>query len=486
MRNTPEPSWHKQREQEIIAHVERMLTDPKFIIDTSSGRRSVVGLKQSKKHGDKTVELKRIMSQLRPDRALELQMPTGQTFEATFAVNKWIIFQKVIGRLMVVVQSPTKEILKDEPPQPLSAGETRRALAALPPPLPGVPTTTVLVSTSGFHADAHELAERTSERTIVLVEPNESGGWSVYGSTEMSGVLRLFDPEPEDTKQKRVEQAIDLMKDELITGSLSADKIAHETQLPLQLVEDAVKSYAKNTSGLMSKRFDGRLLLFREGSMPTGKSVGGEGMSLLDRIKTLFSRKGDNERKIAFLSERRAALTSQRETSHEEVFKLEKKESELRHEFKANESPMVRKRITSQLVQLRKEIERRTQLLQVLNQQINVVSTHLHNLELLQQGKGAQLPDSEEIASDAAAAEEMLAQLQADSEVADSVSASTTMAGLSSEEQALYEELLAESGDGKAKSAAAESTDVDEVVRQTPTKAPAASNAPRRAESEPG
>jgi hypothetical protein len=208
-------------------------------------------------------------------------------------------------------------------------------------------------------------------------------------------------------------------------------------------------------------------------------------MSLLDRIKTLFARKGDNERKIAFLSERRAALTSQRETSHEEVFKLEKKESELRKEFKTNESPTVRKRITSQLVQLRKEIERRTQLLQVLNQQVNVVSTHLHNLELLQQGESAKLPDSEEIASDAAAAEEMLAQLQADSEVADSVSAATTMAGLSNEEQALYEELLAESG---TKTTATPALGDSETERSppAPTKTQASQSTPRRAESEPG
>ena len=38
-------------------------------------------------------------------------------------------------------------------------------------------------------------------------------------------------------------------------------------------------------------------------------------------------------------------------------------------------------------MQLRKDLERRQQLLGMLNQQINVVSTHLHNLELVQQGQ---------------------------------------------------------------------------------------------------
>ncbi|HEX8340707.1 MAG TPA: hypothetical protein VF624_07355, partial [Tepidisphaeraceae bacterium] len=90
-------------------------------------------------------------------------------------------------------------------------------------------------------------------------------------------------------------------------------------------------------------------------------------------------------------------------------------------------------------------------------QQTNLVSTHLHNLELLHQGRGAQLPDSETIATDAAAAEEMLAQLQADSELADSMSATTT-ASLSNEEQALYEELLGEAAAKKSPAASPVST----------------------------
>ncbi len=483
MRNTPDASWHKQREQEIVSHVERLLDDPKFVIDTSVGRRNTASTNRQVRASDKSVDLKRLMSQLRPDRELEQQMPVGRTLEATFSVNKWWIFQKIIGRLMVHVLPPTKEILKGESPEPLSIGETRRQLGALPPPLPGVPTTIVLVSTAGFEPDVHELAERTSERTVVLVEPNESGGWSVHGSTEMSGVLHLFDPEPSSTKGQRIEQAIDLLNDELLTGAISAEKVALLTQLPLQAVEDTVKSYAKRTPGLQSKRLDGRLLLFREGSAPTGKAVGGEGMSLLDRIKTLFSRKGDNERKIAFLSERRAALTQQRDVSHEDIFKLEKKESDLKKEFKANDSVVTRKRITAQLVQLRKEIDRRTQLLTVLNQQINVVGTHLHNLELLEQGRTSNLPSSDEIATDAAAAEEMLAQLQADSEMADAMSTTVT-SGMSSEEQALYEELLKESGEGKAASTTAAPDEPEEP--ETPAKSQASNPERRTAQGEPG
>ena len=119
-------------------------------------------------------------------------------------------------------------------------------------------------------------------------------------------------------------------------------------------------------------------------------------MPLLDRMRALFARKGENEKKITFLSERRASLNQQRDRAYEEIGHLEQKDDQLQKEFKDVTSPVTRRRITSQLVQLRKDIERRQQLLQVLNQQINVVSTHLHNLELVQQGQSSRLPDSEE------------------------------------------------------------------------------------------
>ncbi len=441
MRNAPDASWHSAREHEMVEHVQRLLGSRRFVVDTTLGQRPVTAMKVMVKAGDRSDELKRLMSQHRPDRALESAMPVGRTLEAVFSVNKWWIFQKVIGRLLVVIAPPTRELVHGETPHPMTSGEARRVLASVPPPLPGVPTTVILGSTSGFAPECHELAERTSERTIILVEPNESGGWSVHGSTEIQGVLELLDPEDESTKEKRVHAAIDLLGDELATGSLSAERVAVETELPLQRVENAVKSYATQKGGLVAKRLDGRLLLYREGSTPQGKAVGGEGMSLVDRFKLLFNRKGDNERKIAFLSERRAALSQQRDTSNDELFKLEKKESQLKRDFKENDATTARRRITAELVQLRKEIERRQQLQAVVNQQVNIVGTHLHNLELLNQGRAAKLPDTDELATDAAAAEDMLAQLQADSELADSVS-SSSISSISSEEQALYDELM--------------------------------------------
>jgi hypothetical protein len=217
-------------------------------------------------------------------------------------------------------------------------------------------------------------------------------------------------------------------------------------------------------------------------------------MAFVDRIKSLFARKGETEKKIALLSEQRTAFSQQLDRSYEEIGVLEKKDAELRDEFKNASGAVTKRRITSQLVQLRKDLERRQQLIGVLNQRINVVSTHLHNLELVRQDASAKMPDSEEIANDAAAAEEMLAQLQADNEVAESVGGIATT-GMSEEEQALFAELELEAKGGVTMPDHAD----EKVVEETPTRVaetkttpqresspPTKQSEPRRTEPEPG
>jgi hypothetical protein len=217
-------------------------------------------------------------------------------------------------------------------------------------------------------------------------------------------------------------------------------------------------------------------------------------MAFVDRVKALFARKGETEKKIALLSEQRTAFSQQLDRSYEEIGVLEKKDAELREEFKNASGAVTKRRVTSQLVQLRKDIERRQQLIGVLNQRINVVSTHLHNLELVRQDDHAKMPDSEEIANDAAAAEEMLAQLQADNEVAESVGSIAT-AGMSDEEQALFEELEREAKGGVTmpdhaedkteEPAPAKVAAVPPIPQKQPSP-PSKQSEPRRSEPEPG
>src|SRR5881227_1067094 len=103
-------------------------------------------------------------------------------------------------------------------------------------------------------------------------------------------------------------------------------------------------------------------------------AAGGSDMPFLERVKALFSKKGNDDKKIAFLSERRAALSQQQDRIYEDLNKLENKEGELRQQFKDSSSALTKRRLTSQLLQFRKDIERRQQMLAVISQQVNVVN----------------------------------------------------------------------------------------------------------------
>ncbi len=480
-----DPAVHRQLETDFIRHVEQLLDDDRLRVDTTRGRRPVAMAVRNVNKWDKSVDVQRLMSEMRkPDRELLQRMPVGTTLDVTLRQKKWLVLKSPIGRLVATCVSPVKTLLKGQEVQPLKPADVSKILSEMPPPIGNVPSTVVLMSTSGFTIEAHELAERRADRTVVLVEPNKAGGWAVYGPVETKALVDLFDPEADESKRERVREEIGIATGELTAAGIASDKLAARTLLPMQLVESELKNYAKAHPGLVAKRLDGRVVLFQEGSVPasaTSASGGGE-MPLLDRIKTLFARKGETEKKVAFLSERRTALMQQQGRSYDDMTALEKKESDLREQFKTATGEITKRRVTGQLLQLRKDIERRQQLLAVLGQQINIVSTHLHNLELVHQGKSAKLPSSDEVAADAAKAEEMLAGLEADSELAGSVGGIANT-GMSAEEQALYDEL--ERGN------AATETAVDRPGETVRSSQPAATNnatqAPtRQRESEPG
>ena len=129
------------------------------------------------------------------------------------------------------------------------------------------------------------------------------------GPERARSIADLFDPEGDSDKRTRVLDLISESQIDLLTSGIAADKIAGKSQLPLQFVEGALKEYAKTNPGLSAKKLDGRFVLFREGSgsLSTAGIGSGGSMGLMDKVRTLFSGKGETEKKIAFLSERKAA-----------------------------------------------------------------------------------------------------------------------------------------------------------------------------------
>ena len=503
MRNSTDPSVHREREKQLISHVERLIEDERLRLDTTRGRRPITTLIRHVQKNDKTRELKGLMAEMdRPDRELQAKMPLGESLDVTLSQKSLWFFKKQVGKLQVLCVSPTRELIAEKTPELMTGSDITKILTDLAAknPVVGVPSTIVLLSTGGFTRESHTLAERRADRTLILVEPNDAGGWTVTGPPEMQALVDLFDPERDDAKRQRVRSYLEERHIDLLSGGLAADAIVARTQIPQQIVESELKSYAKENPGLAAKRLDGRLVLFQEAASAAlgATGTGGDFMPFIDRMKTLFSHKGNDEKKAALLAERKAALTQQRDRLFEDMSAMETKETELREEFKASPSALTKRRLTSQLLQFRKDIERRQQLLAMLGQQVNVVSTALHNLELVRQGHSAKLPTSEELTNDAVKAEEIMAELEADSEIAASISPMGA-AGMSDEEQALFEELEREAAGstGAAKTTGASQTSPDKVPSASEKKpaekmrpeqqASAPTRAePRRGEAEPG
>src|SRR5688500_315413 len=172
MRNSTDPTTHKAAEAQIVAHLERLLEDGRFMVDTTRGRRAVPGFLLNVQKDDHATDLKRTMSEMNlPDRELQERMPVGQSIEITLQTTKWLVFRKTVGRIKLVCLSPTRKLLAGEEPQPMSAADVRKVIEQHAPSQSEVPTTAVIVSTSGFEMAAHELYERRPGRTIILAEP---------------------------------------------------------------------------------------------------------------------------------------------------------------------------------------------------------------------------------------------------------------------------------------------------------------------------
>ena len=482
---------YRAAEREVVRHVEALIAgelagrDRQLHVETLRGTLAVANLRRDVARSDQSAAIKRRMVELdRPDHALQRALPEGTVLDVTLTGKVALFFHQRVGHVRFVSLPPADELIEGREPGPMSAEELRRRLAEVPPPAGAKgPATTIVLAGGGLTGDARELARRDERGALALIEPGRGGGWRVHAPKGMEDLARVLDPEADADRRRRVRAALDARQTELLGGGVDLEAVAAGLRLPEKLVRQEAKQLARERADLRVKVIDGAPMLYREGSgiLPPDEEKGTT-LAMTDKLRGLFGGKSAAEKKVAQLSERRAALARQRDRHYDEVGTLEQQEQDLRQQFKASDSPIAKRRLTSQLVQLQKDLARRQQLAAVLNQQINAVGTHLHNLELVKQGQTAALPDADEMAEDAARAEEVLADLQANSELADAIGG-VGATGLSAEEQALYDQLEAEG--------AAQAPDAD-VQPAVPQRAPTtarnqpAAETPRRAQPEAG
>lgn len=371
--------------------------------------------------GDETDSLRATMARRRMyDRKLLEKLPHNRRIELKGFDRAWLFWKKATGRAIATVISPFENMLDENPSltpvgvSDLSAHIAKQVEGAKVPVLIGV------CSTSGFTDEARNFAFGQPNVTVVLVEPSDGGGWRVTAGKDVPPFVRaLFDPEDFEQKSQRVRQAVDQHSTDLLTGGLASDRLARELNLPQRLVETAMQRVADSNPELRISGEPGERFLYR--GAPA--AVKEKPMSFVDRIRELFSSEGDEAAKVNVLSEKRAALAQRRDRIYEDIGKLEQREADLLKQGRDNKSQVVRRRLAAQVAQLRRDISRANTTANMLNQQINIISTDIHNLTLIQQGDMASLPSTQELTENAVKAEEMLETLQGDSEMVASLEA---------------------------------------------------------------
>ena len=314
-----------------------------------------------------------------------------------------------------------------------------------------VPHLVGVCSPTGFTEEAAGARFDMPNVTVVLVEPDGQGGWRTRTTNETvdSRVLKIFDPEGTKEKMDRVRRIIEEHSADMLTGGLSASAVATETSLSEEVVRQGFEKVAAADPELRLTKKTGEFLLFRGASTQRQERTS---MNVIERIRQLFAGEGDEAEKINLLAERRAALARRRDRIYEDIGKLEKKEAGLLAEGKAATSQVPKRRLAAQLAQLRKDIARQNTTAAMLNQQIDIISTDIHNLTLIQQGEMAKLPDTAELSENAVRAEEMLEGLKADAELVGGLETGLEETLTSEEELAILREF--EEGSERAPAAA--------------------------------
>ncbi|MCP4246597.1 MAG: hypothetical protein GY778_06075 [bacterium] len=452
-------------ETEFLAGVESNFEQGK-------GRQLKGSIWQTARHDDEAALRAALARNHRHDRALLKQLPKNRRIALHGYDRRWWGGKRRTGVAVASVLAPLDHFAtgaEGELP-PVDLGDLVDHVGKLVTD-PKLPHVVGVCSPSGFTEEARNSQLELPNVNLVLIAPSQAGGWRVTGVNEdmPDYVTAMFDPEDASQKLERVRDEIRDRGADLLVGGMEAGSVAARMDLPAPVVAEAFQQAALDDPELRVARKSGQVLLYRGAPAAQEKS----GMNVIDRIRALFSGEGDESEKINLLAERRAGLTQRRERLYEDIAKLEEREAQLLEQGRKNSSAVARRRLASQLAQLRKDIARQNTTANMLNSQINIISTDIHNLTLIQQGQMASLPDTEELTENAVQAEEMLESLKADADMVASLETGLDEAITSDEELAILQEFEGPAETEAPSQAAPPARTSNETERATDAPAPA-------------
>lgn len=414
------------------------------------------------------------------DRKLIDEMPGARAAQIRFQKNRLGgLFKQTISRLRAMVLAPPELLLRNERPNPVGRDQVLAALARYQLlPAAARPTSVLLASATGFSEAARALVHSTQEPRLILMSGREDGGWDVEmpEATQRSPWARLFEFETQDELYKRLMHHLDQNAQQLDSTGLALPWLAQKLGLPIEKTDALVRRACRSQPRLMTVLHEGTVHLCRMPIVDEESS-----MKLWTRIRRWLRWKPTVAEQVREMTVARVRLEQQRAELDQKLAALQAEERQAREQGAAASSDNERKHVAARIVRVTREQKRISAQATVISQQIDVLGTRLHNLTLMQQGRSVVLPSPQELAREAAEAEQVVAQLSTSADLAASVEVGATSSALAAEEAAVFDELkaISESRMGaKAEPLAAEaaantSTAGESAAARTPEAAPA-------------
>ncbi|MCG3128514.1 MAG: hypothetical protein CHACPFDD_03403 [Phycisphaerae bacterium] len=413
------------------------------------------------------------------DHELLHRMPGTQACQLKFTRSMLGgLMERTVSRLRAVVLAPVAALATGQAPGPVTREDVLNALARYDLMPRGMrPTGVVFAAPTGFSDSARSLVNGPGSPTVILMGGRADGGWDVSMSDAVakSPWGKLFELETQDELVKRLAHHLDESADLVDSRGLSIEELSEKLGVDRDKTETLVRKLARTDPRIMTVAHDGRTHVCRTPFAEEGSS-----MSLWSRVRRLLRLKPTVAEQVREMTAQRVKLEQQRFEIDRAVNKLQDEEVRIVKSGAAATTDVEKRQLASKLVRLRRDLGRQKAQADVLTKQIDIIGTHLHHLTLAERGRRMELPKAEELTREAAQAEQVMADLSANAELAVGIEVGGGAQAVSDEEAAILEEFAAAAGTTPVKEtpaaapAAGESGRVADAGRSGPVRAPSA------------
>lgn len=348
------------------------------------------------------------------------------------------LFRRTVSRVRVQTLISVDALVNGQAPGPVGREQVLDAKARFELlPRDQRPSAVVFASPTGFTPEARMLAQMGGPPTLVLLGGRPDGGWDVDlpDALRKTAWAKLFDLESQDERLKRLLYHLEQNAGVVDSRGLPVSELAEKLGLTAAQTQELVQRACRTDSRLMTVPHAGVLHVCRT---PLGEE--GHTMSLWSRIRKLLRLKPTVAERVREMTGQRVRLEQQRHEVDQRMNMLEAQEREAIQQGAAAAGDAERKQVAGRLMRIRKDLQRQRAQANVFTQQIDILGTHIHHLTLSEQGRRFELPKAEDLTREAAQAEQVMGELQANADLAARIEVGAQSPMMQEEEAAIMAE----------------------------------------------